>query len=435
MKFVKKNLFWILIILGITIRFLLLFPDYAFDVNNHIIWAKDLHNRGFNNFFYTRSSEIYGTKFPNYPPLSLFFFYLIYPLGSLIYNFFWFLNINIPIFPSKLMLFIEQKGFLAGLFKIPSILADFGIIYLIYLFSKKIASKNKKVVLLVIFLILINPVFFYNSAFWGQIDAIPIFFAMWSFYMLVYSKKYLVSGILFMLSLLVKPTTLIFLPFYLIFFINKFGLLKFINVFFVSNAAFLLSFTPFIKSAFNLISPYKIYIEKIISAQSLPFVTNSAFNFWAVITRIGEIKDTSLFIFNISYRFWGYLITGILFLFIFFHYLKAKDKISSLYYSLFLCSYTSFLFLTKMHERYIILILPFLLISVIKNQKLIFWFIVISIIGFLNMYQSWPVPKSEILLSILNNYYFYGFLSVLNLIIFFYLLIRFKNYYIDRSNN
>lgn len=435
MNFFKKNVLFIIIILGVILRFILLFPDYAFDVNNHIVWAKDLHNYGFNNFFYKQSSEVYGVKFPNYPPLSLFIFYLIYSLGLIIYKFFWWLNVNIPIFPSNLMFFFEHKRFLAGLFKIPSILADFGTLYFIYLFIKKIAPKNIKFQLILLTLFLFNPIIFYNSAFWGQIDIIPIFLVLWSFYMLIYSKKYFISGILFMLSLLVKPTSLVFLPFYFIFFIYKYGWSNFIKTLLVSNILFLFSFAPFLKNPVDLSSSYKIYFEKIISAQSLSFVSNNAFNFWAIITQFGQIKDTSLFLFNISYRFWGYLIMGFFFLFIYYYFLKSKNKINSLYYSLFLCSFVSFLFLTKMHERYIILILPFLLIMSIKNHKFIFWFVLISVIGLLNMYRSWPVPKSEYLLLILNNYYVYVVLSLSNLIIFSHLFIKFKNNCINNTIN
>ncbi len=431
MKFFKKHPFLLLIILGIILRLLLLFPDYAFDVNNHIVWAKDLFNRGFGNFFFTQSSEVYGTHFPNYPPLSLFIFYLIYPLSLVIYKFFWFLNINISIFPSNLMLFIEQMRFTAGLFKLPSILADFGIAWLIYLFAKKITPKNKKLHLLSLSLILFNPVFFYNSSFWGQIDAIPIFFVLWSLYMLIYTKKYLQSAVLFTLSLLVKPTSLVFLPFYLVFLIYKFGWLNFIKSLLISNIIFLFSFIPFLKNPIYVFSGYKIYFERIISAQSLPFVTNSAFNIWSMITGFNGTKDTQLFLFNISYRNWGYLITSVFFAYIIFYYLKNKEKINSLYYSLFLCSFASFLFLTKMHERYIILILPFLLILMIKNHRFLLWYVALSIIGFLNMYRSWPVPKSEFLLSLLNNYYVYEFLSLLNVIIFLFLLHKFKKLYLS----
>ncbi len=52
MKFFEKNSFLILIVFAIILRLILLFSDYAFDVNNHIVWAKDLYSRGFNNFFY-----------------------------------------------------------------------------------------------------------------------------------------------------------------------------------------------------------------------------------------------------------------------------------------------------------------------------------------------------------------------------------------------
>jgi hypothetical protein len=75
-----------------------------------------------------------------------------------------------------------------------------------------------------------------------------------------------------------------------------------------------------------------------------------------------------------------------------------------------------------MHERYTLLILPFLLLAAIKDKKLIKWYVILSLLSFLNLYFSWPVPRSEILFSLLHNSIFYLTLSTCHLAIFFYLL-------------
>src|SRR3989344_5078099 len=111
MGFLKKySLCWVFL-LGLILRLSLLFVDYSWDVNNHITWAKDLWSRGFIGFYDTRSSEVFATPFPNYPPLSFLMFYLIYPLQSLLFRFLWFFNITIPLFPSKLIFFIQERAF------------------------------------------------------------------------------------------------------------------------------------------------------------------------------------------------------------------------------------------------------------------------------------------------------------------------------------
>jgi len=100
-------------------------------VNNHIAWAKDLYIRGFQGFYEKQSSEVYATLYPNYPPLSLFIFYLVYPLQSIIYKIAWWLNLAIRVFPSNLIFFIQKRILLAAMFKLPAIAADLGIAWLI----------------------------------------------------------------------------------------------------------------------------------------------------------------------------------------------------------------------------------------------------------------------------------------------------------------
>ena len=423
-KEVKKHpLFW-LIISGLLLRLTLLFIDYSWDVNNHIAWAKDLHNRGFQGFYETQSSEVYATLYPNYPPLSLFIFYLVYPLQSFIYSIAWWLNLAIPLFPSKLIFFIKDRAFLAGLMKLPAIFTDLAIAWLSYLIAKKILLKNKRVQMLIPSLILFNPAFFFNSGLWGQIDSIPIFFALGSFYLLLFTRRFIASGIFMTFALLVKPTALIYLPIYIALLFMKFGLKNFLKTFIAVNLIFWFAFLPFYKSGNNLLSfPYNIYLEKILSTQSLPYVTNGAFNFWVLVTWFNGIKDTSTFILGLSYRVWGYLIVGIFTLFILICS-KQRSRLSrdDVFYSIFLLAFAAFLFLTKMHERYSLLPLAFLLIAAIKKQKLLKWFSILSLVSFLNHYHSWPVPKIEILVKVIFNPLVVVILSLLNVILFLYLL-------------
>lgn len=428
MRFIKKHPLLIIFILGLLLRFSLVFLDFSWDVNNHMTWAKDLVNRGFVNFYDKISSNVFASAYPNYPPLANFIFYFTYPLQSIIHKIAWFINVTIPPFPSKLIFFIETRTFFAATFKVPAIVADLGIAWLCYLFAKKIVPNNKKLHLLAPILILFNPAVFQNSSYWGQIDAIPIFFILLSTYLLLFSKKYLLSGILFTLALLVKPTAFVYLPVYLFFFIKKFGFLNLIKTFLVGNLIFLISFLPFLTNINDFFAPYKIYAEKIMAAQSLPYVTNGAFNFWVLVTGFNGIKDTAPFILGLSYRLWGYLIVGVIFAITIYYFSKEKDKISSFFYITFLVSFACFLFLTKMHERYSLLPLPFLLIASLKNKQLFRWFIVLSIISYLNLYHSWPVPNLAPLMEAFSIIYVSVLIAFANLLIFFYLLWQFKKY-------
>ena len=448
MKLVKKYPLLILFILGFLLRFSLLFLDYSWDIHNHIVWAKDLWQRGFAGFYEKQSSEVYATLYPNYLPLSLLLFYLSYPLQAFVFKIAWWLNLAIPLFPSKLIFFIQSRTFLAAMMKLPAVLSDLGVAWLCYLIAKKILPKNKKLHLLIPSFILFNPAFFYNSALWGQIDVIPIFFVLFSFCLLLFSKRYLLSGLIFTLALLVKPTAFVYLPFYIIFFIYKYSLINFFKTFLIANFIFLISFFPYLKNLTNLLLPYSIYSEKILAAQSLPYVTNGAFNFWVLVKGFAGIKDTAPFIFGISYRLWGYFITGfftVLILKIFIRHsgesrynrddsrivvkklrfrTSRNDISQSFFYATFLIAFAAFLFLTKMHERYSMLPLPFLLLASLKNKKLIKWFIILSLMSLLNLYHSWPVPRLEFLTDILYLPFITTGLSSVNVFLFLYLFKR-----------
>lgn len=421
MDFIKKHLLFFLFFFGLVIRLSMIFVDYSWDVNNHMVWAKDFLIRGPQNFYETQSSNVFASLTPNYPPLAIFIFVVMRLFNPIIHSLYWWLNIHIPLVPSNIIFFLEKIIFLAGLMKIPAILADLGIAFLIYLFAKKIIPKNKKNQIIAISLILFNPVFIFNSSLWGQIDSIPIFFVLFSIYFLLYTKRSIVSTILFILALLVKPTALVFLPVYIILFIKKFGIKKSILNFLITNIIFCLFFLPFMKGKNIFLYPYVTYLNKILAAQSLPYVTNGAFNFWVLVTGFKGIKDVVPFLLNIPYRFFGYIIVGSINIFVILRLIKSKKITEDFFMALFISSFAAFLFLTKMHERYSLLPLVFLLIFSLKKTKFTGWFIFLSIISFINHYHSWAVPRIEFLVMIINNMSFIYVISLINIVIFFYL--------------
>ncbi|MEK7522356.1 MAG: hypothetical protein AAB569_02165 [Patescibacteria group bacterium] len=415
MSFIKKHLLFFLFLLGLILRLLIIFYDYSWDVNNHMVWAKDFLTRGPQNFYETQSSNVFATLTPNYPPLAIFIFVVMKLINPLIHSVYWWMNIHVPLTPSNFIFFLEKLVFLAALMKIPAILADLGIAFIIFLFAKKIIPKNIKTQMIGVSLILFNPAFIYNSALWGQIDSIPIFFVMLSVYFLLYTRRHLVTTILFTLALLIKPTALIFLPVYIVLFIKKFGIKKSIINLFVANIIFCLFFLPF------TLSPYMIYLNKILAAQSLPYVTNGALNFWVLIAGFRGIKDGAPFLLNISYRYFGYFIVGLINIFIILRLIKSKKITEDFFMALFIASFAAFLFLTKMHERYSLLPLVFLLVYSFKKTKFTGWFIILSIISFINHYRNWAVPRVEPVTKIIEGLPFAYIISTINVLIFFYL--------------
>lgn len=422
--FIKKHPLFIFIILGLLLRLFMIFYDYGFDVNNHIVWAEDLWRRGFSGFYETRSSMAFGTDYPNYPPFAQLIFYLVYPLQVISHAIIWWFNISFPPFPSNLIFFIETKTFLAGMFKLPGIFTDIGIAYVVYLYAKRIAPKDKSVRLIASSLVLFNPAFFFTSALWGQIDSIPILFVLISFYFALFSEWYLVSGILFLLSFLVKPTTLVFLPIYAIFFLVKFKFQKTIKTLIVTLVIFWVAFFPFFKLGNILTYPFVTYIDAILAKQSLLFVTNGAFNFWVLITQLRGIKDTVPFLFSISYRMWGIIFTSILYIILIYRFVKKEANPKKFFQVSLLTAFTAFIFLTKMHERYLMLPLSMLLLLYIVEKKYLVFFLLLSVLSFLNLYHSWAVPKIEPFIKLIQSPELTMSVSLINTSLLVYLLFR-----------
>lgn len=105
MKFVGKHKLAFLFLLGLLVRLLLIFYDYSWDVNNHMVWAKDLLNRGSSGFYETQSSNVFAYLFPNYPPFAIFIFATMSLLQPFIHSIYCFSIFIFLCFPQILFSF------------------------------------------------------------------------------------------------------------------------------------------------------------------------------------------------------------------------------------------------------------------------------------------------------------------------------------------
>ena len=419
------------ILLAVVLRFSLIFLDFSFDINSYIAWAKEAIKYGLPGFYERPSLERYSSVFPNYPPLSIFLFIIFHSLHQFVFKIAWQINLWLPLFPSKLILFLESRQALAGFMKLPGVAFDIGLALLIYQFIKKLKVRTGFISALVgANLILFNPGFFYNSSYLGQIESIPLFFLIASFYVLFFCRSIFWSLPLFTLAILSKQTAVIFFPVIIFIFVKKGPWRSLIKGTFLSLAIFLLSFVFFYQRGSPLLFPFKTYLEKILLAPGLPFASNHAYNFWALITSWQNIKDTTKFLF-FNYQTWGYLIGGLLLLI---GYLSSialekedwlfNKKLSAgniLKVAAFL-ALTVFLFFTKIHERHLQQALPFLLLAGLKDKKFLRGFYYFSFVYFINIYHNWPVPKIVLFEYLVKLPLVVNGFIIFSLIIYFYLL-------------
>ncbi|KKQ37176.1 MAG: hypothetical protein US54_C0042G0005 [Candidatus Roizmanbacteria bacterium GW2011_GWA2_37_7] len=389
----------IMMFLALLLRILFMFLDFSFDVNNHISWSQDVSFRSFVDFYELPSRESYGTIIPNYPPIAIYLFVPWYPLQQLIFNIFWNMNLNFQLFPSNLVTFVEWRGFLAGLFKIPSIFADLGIAWMVYVLAQQIVPKKKRLHLCAMGSVLFNPVFLYNSALMGQIDSIPIMFALISMYLLKYIKSPVISGVCMMIGVLIKPTAIIFLPAYIYIFLKEYNYRIFIRSLFVSVIVFISSFIPFANGKNVLLYPFVTYYQKILITQSLQSVTNGALNFWSIYYPMRSTLAEAQFLPGVSYNSFALILSvGILVFVLRKLVISKKYSWLSVYY---LTTFILVMFLPKMHERYFILPLPFLILIAVKDIKYQKIFYIYSALATINIYILWTVPNIRLIHQIL----------------------------------
>lgn len=418
-RFIKKNLLIILLLLGIGIRISLMFTTYNYDVYSFVSWGKDSANGGFSGF-YERFSIQEGS-YPAYPPLSIYFFNGIYQLRNILFNFFWNLNIQIPSFPSGIIPFLESPNFLGGLIKLPPIIADIGLAYLAFLYTKNIWA---------VVLILLNPAFFYTSAVWGQYDSVALFFTALSLYISLYRKKnYILSFFFFALALLAKQSMIIFIPvFFVVLFIKGINnetmkqwnnLFLYIAFFFLIPAiVFFLFFLPFYHGGNTFLFPFKTYFEKNIAASGLPFISNHSFNFWALVSQWKNIPDSSLLWGIAPYRLTGYIIAFGLFFISAVVFAKRKLNNQSTIYFFFISSFIFFLFLTRIHERHFQPALFFLLLLAFRARGFMGFFLALSLFHFANLYHNMLYPYSRFFDNVVHSKITENGFILLGLVIF-----------------
>ena len=139
-----KKLF-VIFLLAFLLRISVLFLGYHGDLNNQISWGTLAIERGFNGFY---EGTNWPNSAPNQPPLTILLLASVAGLWQLIHSLSWYLNDHISFFPSSFIWFWEARGMIL-MMKFPSIVADLGIGWLIYIYLKE-KTKNKKQALLIL---------------------------------------------------------------------------------------------------------------------------------------------------------------------------------------------------------------------------------------------------------------------------------------------
>lgn len=382
-KFLRN--FSLLAIAAIVIRLILAVFFYSGDLNNPAIWGIYARDFGFSGFYDFLNFGNYSR--PDYPPGAIMLFWFIRYIWEIVFKFFWWINVNVTIFPSNFIVWLETDGYIF-LLKLPGLICDFLIGYLIY---KVLRTKDNKKALLGAALYWFNPATIYVSSMWGQVDGIVMFAGVLTILKAI-QKKFTLAFLILTLSILIKPTMLMLLPaVFIIMFLKK-----------ISFKNFVLSLIPSALLIYLVSRPFapwgpipwiiKQYFNNFLNiASNLPYIQVRAFNFWTLVTGATFVPLKNTFL-GIELSSYAYILFLANFLIVTYLALKKKNVFGAV--SLFI--FSSFLFLPKIHERYLLPIIPFLILFCLgnwsnKTKKILLG---VNLFLFLNLYSAWGVPQT-----------------------------------------
>ena len=388
----KSVLFFFLLLLSaIFIRVWGIFYATSGDLTNHISWGKAGFEQGF-YLLYDFSFSRIGISNLNYPPLTVYMFTGLYTLFIFWKWFMWQLNLAIGIFPSFLLPLLQSDYILTILLKLPAICADIGLGVVLWFFGKRIFRTDTNYMLVMLALLWLAPTFWYISSMWAQLDSIPLFFLLLSWYFL-FQKKSTVSIIFITCAILTKQTAIIFVPFYFLYLHQKEGILESVKQFLLFIFLVWISFIPFVNIVHFPFDPFRLYIQKMVFAPSSEFATSYAFNFWSLVVSIRQTLDGVPFIGTISIRYFGFIVTVLLVAIVHLGlFLTRKFKNGYLFWlAQLLIAMTVFMFLTRLHERHLLPVVLFAIVTGLANSKMRVVAFFLSLLQFSSLVYVWDV--------------------------------------------
>lgn len=302
--------------------FLANFGTLELDHGTFVAWAGSLSQNEFKTFYSGWSDYLPG------------YLYILYLLGKL--------NSVLPSLQSLT-------------FKLPAIVADVLTGYLIYRIVKNkkvppIGEASEKWGLGLAAAYIFNPAIIANSTLWGQVDSLTALFSVFSVY--IFKTNIYLSAITLALGTLIKPQAAFIVPAILYLFIqNKKSVKEVVKYSVLGLLIFALGFLPFTNYA-NLF-PF-IWERLNVSATQYPYGSVNAFSFWGIFGFWKPDKVSS----------WIGIVVTLLGNAVFF--LKVKNRKNYEYIIAAFSLLTTFLFMTRMHERHLLPAFVFLLISTVE---------------------------------------------------------------------
>ena len=367
------------------------FEGHGYDISLFKTWSRGVYYTGFSHFYNGIGSD--------YPP---FYIYILWAIGTLYKSFISFsFEIDSPIF--------------SILLKMPAILADIATALLIFLIVRKYGSFRLAFISMISYAF--NPAIIYDSAIWGQVDSVYTLFFMLAL-MLFISGKQMLSGVSMALAILTKPQSLVLVPLFALVMIKKNSPLTLAKILSVSFAAFVVVALPFYLDT-SILDLFKLYFTSYIQ---YPYNSLNAFNFWAFEGMFQP--DNTQFLF-MTYRMWGYLMFGLIFMYVSHFVLKNKDD-KSIYIASAILFFAFFMFFTRIHERYLFPMFAPLAVAMTLDRRFSYVYVLATLTFLFNLHFVLEESKSGIAFP--NGEFLIPVTAGINLVLLIYTIYCYSTY-------
>lgn len=340
---------------GLLLRlFLATLPGFGIDIGAFRAWSLLLGDRGPWNFYS-------GDFFVDYAPGYL---YVLMLLGGL----------------NTIFTFSNERW--EYLLKLPPIAADLASAYLLY---RLLEGQRPAVRLGAAALYLFLPAALLLGPVWGQVDSFLAFFLLLTVYYFAKGRP-LAASLAYVVGFLIKPQAVAMLPLIVFWLLRDYGPRAWLRVGAAALVAGLLLVLPFFPN-----NPFELVNEVRDSAEVYPYNSFWAYNFWGLFGTLdqgifGLFKPDKTTFLGTSHRDWGiflFLVASIAIIYVF----RRRRDLGHMALGASLSMMAFYLFLTRMHERYLFsALLPLLVAAVLlKSRPLWALFAGLNVIHFLNL--------------------------------------------------
>lgn len=327
---------------------------YQNDMNTFIAWGQRMLDLGPGKFY----EEGY---FADYPPGYLYILYILSAVRGALG-------------------FTHDSGGENLLFKLPAILSDLVLGYLIYQMSRKKLGTGIAFGLMLLFLF--NPAVLINSSAWGQADSFFLIFLLLSIHGAA-NQRFVRSAIMFALATLIKPQALIFTPVLMFAFYHHRAWKQLAYGAVYGLGIFGLLAAPFFWNNGGLVGIINLYKSTL---SSYPYTSVNAFNLYALTDPLWSSLDLTWL--GITYRVWGFIfILVAVAVAAYYSFKKDQMDLSKSYFIGMTLIVVVFVLGTKMHERYMFpaLILCMFTYIASRDRRFLTLFLGFSLTQYINV--------------------------------------------------